>query len=33
VADAAVLADGSYLYLMGGETPAFTDRVTRVGWR
>ncbi|GAB3777045.1 Kelch repeat-containing protein [Nocardioides ungokensis] len=33
VADASWVADGAAAYLLGGETPDFTDRVTRVGWR
>jgi hypothetical protein len=30
VADAGLLTTGSTAYLMGGETPNFTDRVMRI---
>lgn len=33
VADAPSVTVGSHAFLFGGETPGFTARVTRVGWR
>lgn len=33
VADAPWVTRGAHAYLFGGETPGFTDRVTRVTWR
>lgn len=33
LADAAALSDGTTGFLVGGETPAFSDRVLRLRWR